>query len=453
MNSWLVRGKKFGLEVVNDDGRPFSLDRKKRMTREANNQNRRVLVIDDNQAIHQDFRKILQAKSENEGFDQARAALFGDPPLSEALARFDLDCADQGQAAFFMVQLARNERRPYAVAFVDMRMPPGWDGLETIEHLWEVDAELQVVICSAYTDHSWEDIVRRLGHDDRLLILQKPFSSIEVSQVATSLTRKWNLARQAKENLEAAEAASLAKSQFLSNMSHEIRTPMNGILGMSELLLQTPLNDKQRRFAETVHRSGTALLDILNDILDYSQIESGTLDLRHTPFDLRQVVEDSIKRFSSPVASKGLGLECVLPDSLSARYEGDPARIGQIVTNLLGNAVKFTERGKIVVQMTLVEESGGRATLGLDVKDTGIGIAPEMQARLFKPFTQADGSLTRKYGGTGLGLAIVKRLAEMMGGAVGVESKVGQGANFWCTIRLKTSVSVSYEKPSRLSSM
>jgi len=453
MNSWLARGKKLGLEVVNDDGSPFGLDKKKRMTREANNQNLRVLVIDDNQANHQDFRKILQAKPENEGFDQARAALFGEPPLSEALERFELDCADQGQAAFFMVQLARNEGRPYAVAFVDMRMPPGWDGLETIEHLWEVDAELQVVICSAYTDHSWEDIVRRLGHDDRLLILQKPFSSIEVSQAATSLTRKWNLARQAKENLEAAEAASLAKSQFLSNMSHEIRTPMNGILGMSELLLQTPLNDKQRRFSETVHRSGTALLDILNDILDYSQIESGTLGFRNTPFDLRQVVEDSVKRFSIPVASKGLELTYVLPDSLSARYEGDPARIGQIVTNLIGNAVKFTERGKIVVQMTLVEESGGRATLGLDVKDTGIGIAPEMQARLFKPFTQADGSMTRKYGGTGLGLAIVKRLAEMMGGAVGVESTVGQGSNFWCTIRLKTSAGVSYEKLPRLSSM
>jgi signal transduction histidine kinase len=423
------------------------------MTIDANHSNRRVLVIDDNREIHEDFRKILQAKTGDGGLGQARAALFGDLPLSEALERFDLDCADQGQSAFFMVQLARNEGRPYAVAFVDMRMPPGWDGLETIEHLWEVDAELQVVICSAYTDHSWEDIVRRLGHDDRLLILQKPFSSIEVSQVATSLTRKWNLARQAKESLEAAQAASLAKSQFLSNMSHEIRTPMNGILGMSDLLLQTPLNDKQRRFAEIVHRSGTALLDILNDILDYSQIESGTLDLRHTPFDLRQVVEDSVKRFSIPVTSKGLELTSVLPDSLSARYEGDPARIGQIVTNLLGNAVKFTEHGKIVVQVTLVEESGGRATLRLDVKDSGIGIAPEMQALLFKPFTQTDGSMTRKYGGTGLGLVIVKRLAEMMGGAVGVESKVGQGSNFWCTIRLKTSVSVSYEKPSRLSSM
>ena len=408
------------------------------MTSDANNLNRRVLVIDDNRAIHQDFRKILQAKARDEGFDQARAALFGDSPLSEALERFDLDCADQGQAALTMVQLARNEGRPYAVAFVDMRMPPGWDGLETIEHLWEADAELQVVICTAYTDHSWEDIVRRLGHDDRLLILQKPFSSIEVSQAATSLTGKWNLARQARESLEAAEAASLVKSQFLSNMSHEIRTPMNGILGMSELLLQTPLNDKQRKFAEIVHRSGTALLEIINDILDFSKIEAGELALESIPFDLRKVVEDSINLFSSPVACKGLELACVLPDSLSARYEGDSVRVRQILTNLLGNAVKFTERGKIVVRVTVVEASVGQATLRLEVKDTGIGIEPATQTHLFKPFMQADGSLTRKYGGTGLGLAIVKQLTLLMGGAVGVESIVGKGSNVWCTIRLKT---------------
>jgi signal transduction histidine kinase len=445
MSSWLVGKKKFWLEVVNDDGSHIGVDRRNDMTIDANHSNRRVLVIDDNRAIHEDFRKILQAKAGNEDFDQARAALFGDSPISEALERFDLDCADQGQSALHMVQLARNESRPYAVAFVDMRMPPGWDGLETIEHLWEVDAEIQVVICTAYTDHSWDDIVRRLGHDDRLLILQKPFSSIEVSQAATALTRKWNLARQAEENLEAAKAASLAKSQFLSNMSHEIRTPMNGILGMSELLLQTPLSDKQRRFAETVRRSGTTLLDIINDILDYSDIEAGKLAVQSIPFNLCQVVEESIKHFSGPVASKGLELACVLPDSLSARYEGDPVRVGQILRNLIGNAVKFTERGKIVVRVTVVEEFGGQATLRLDVKDTGIGIAPATQTNLFKPFTQADGSMTRMYGGTGLGLAIVKRLAEMMGGAVGVESKVGQGANFWCTIRLKIGAGGTHE--------
>jgi CheY-like chemotaxis protein len=155
-------------------------------------QNRRVLVIDDNRSIHDDFRKILQSGDQSESLDEARASLFGGEPLLNALVRFDLDYAEQGQAALALVQLARREGRPYAMAFVDMRMPTGWDGLETIEHLWTADPEIQTVICTAYTDHSWDDIIRRLGHDSRLMILQKPFYSVEVSQLATSLTRKWD---------------------------------------------------------------------------------------------------------------------------------------------------------------------------------------------------------------------------------------------------------------------
>lgn len=411
-------------------------------------ENRRILVIDDNESIHEDFQKILQASAGDESLDQARAALFGAPPLMRALGRFELDCAEQGQSALTLVQMARAEGRPYAVAFVDMRMPPGWDGLQTIEHLWEVDPDIQTVICTAYTDHPWEEIVHRLGHDDRLLILNKPFSSVEVSQLATSLTRKWNLAQQVKARLEAAEAATLAKSQFLANMSHEIRTPMNGILGMNELLLLTPLSDKQRRYAETVQRSGAALLQIINDILDFSKIEAGKLAIENVPFDLRQVVKDAIDLFSHPMASKGVVLKCVLPDSLSNHYGGDPVRIRQILVNFLGNALKFTERGEIVLHVTVVEEFDGQTTLGFEVKDTGIGMEPAAQARLWNAFSQADGSMTRKYGGTGLGLAIVKQLAELMGGTVGVESTLGQGSTFWCTIRLKTSVGGASDEPS-----
>ena len=198
----MARGKKFRLEVVNDGCSPISVARKNDMTSDGHNPNRRVLVIDDNQAIHKDFRKILQTKAGNEDFDQARAALFGDPPPLEALERFDLDCADQGQAGLTLVQLARNEGRPYAVAFVDMRMPPGWDGLETIERLWEVDAELQVVICTAFSDRPWEEIAKRIGQRDNLLILQKPFNSIEVLQLATALCRKWDLAHEAAGQLD-----------------------------------------------------------------------------------------------------------------------------------------------------------------------------------------------------------------------------------------------------------
>lgn len=158
-------------------------------------ENRRILIIDDNVLIHDDFRKILQPGDEAHRLEEVRAAVFGGTPRLRPLIRFELDCVDQGQAALALVQKARQEDRPYAVVFVDMRMPPGWDGLETIEHFWAVDPEIQAVICTAYTDHSWEEIIERLGSDDRLLILQKPFSGVEVSQLAMSLTTKWNLAR------------------------------------------------------------------------------------------------------------------------------------------------------------------------------------------------------------------------------------------------------------------
>jgi signal transduction histidine kinase len=401
--------------------------------------NRRVLVIDDNRSIHEDFRKILQPGTETQRLDEARALLFGGDSFQKALVRFELDYADQGQAALALVQMACREERPYAVAFVDMRMPPGWDGLETIERMWEADPEIQTVICTAYTDHSWDDIIRRLGCDDRLLILQKPFSSVEVSQLAASLTTKWKLARQARQRLEAAEAANVAKSQFLANVSHEIRTPMNGILGMSELLLQTPLNDKQRRYIETLHKSGMALLQVINDILDISRIESGKLTLERISFDLRQLVKDILELFSGPIESKGLRLTVELADNLLPEYDGDPVRIRQILTNLIGNAIKFTTQGEIALHVAVTEDTVDTTTLCLKVRDTGIGIEPAAQAKLFIPFTQADGSTTRKYGGTGLGLAIVKQLAQMMDGTVGVESILGQGSTFWCTIQLHKS--------------
>jgi diguanylate cyclase (GGDEF)-like protein len=172
------------------------------MTMSANDQNLRVLVIDDNQTIHEDFRRILQAKAEDKNLDQARAALFGDPPRVRELERFELDCVYQGQAALTLVQRALKEGRPYAMAFVDMRMPPGWNGLETIERLWKEDAGLQVVICSAYSDQPWDEIKERVGRNDKLLILQKPFNGIEVLQLATALCRKWDLAHEVAGQLD-----------------------------------------------------------------------------------------------------------------------------------------------------------------------------------------------------------------------------------------------------------
>ncbi len=228
-----------------------------------------------------------------------------------------------------------------------------------------------------------------------------------------------------------AEEASRMKSEFLANMSHEIRTPLNGVIGMSELLLDTPLSDKQREFAQTAKLSGEALLNIINDILDLSKIEAGRVELEHIDFDLRSVIEEATDIVSSRAHAKGLELGILVEPSVPVALSGDPNRLRQVLTNLLGNAIKFTEVGDVVVHVTSDSAFIGAATLLFEVKDTGIGLMPDQTSALFEKFSQADTSTTRRYGGTGLGLAICKQLVELMGGEIGVASRFGEGSTFW----------------------
>lgn len=336
--------------------------------------------------------------------------------------------------------LMRTIEEPVDLILLDVQMP-GMDGFETAEHLRMTERTRHIPIIFLTAVFKAEEFVRRGYATGAVDYLTKPIDDNLLLNRITLYRKLIEHERHLVEARIAAEAANRAKSVFLANMSHELRTPMNAIMGMTALALHRASDPKQVDQLTKVAQASQHLLAVINDILDISKIEADRLTLEQVPFKLGSVMEDLLSLLSPKAAEKRLRLEVELEPALATRsLKGDPLRLGQILLNLAGNALKFTAMGAVTVRVRVLREDKEGVELRFEVQDTGIGIAPEDQKRLFSPFEQADGSMTRKYGGTGLGLAISKKLVQLMGGRIGVDSELGTGSVFWFTVNVARSL-------------
>jgi signal transduction histidine kinase len=361
--------------------------------------------------------------------------------LKDLLApnNYQIECANDGRKA---LKLALNEE--YDLMLLDIIMP-GMDGFEVCKRMKQNHhtAQIPVIFLTGQTE---PESIRKGFEAGAVDYVAKPFNK---NELLARVKNHIELKRSRKELMEAklaAEEALKYKSEFLANMSHEIRTPINGIIGMSEFLANTKLEEKQEEYLRIIRSSANSLLNLINDILDFSKFEAGKIELEKIHFDLYEHIEDTLKSMDFKAKEKNLRFHRSISKNVPRYVEGDPTRLRQILLNLISNALKFTEKGKISINVQTLENTPEVSLIKFEITDTGIGIGKEGVGRLFKSFSQVDASTTRQYGGTGLGLVISKSLAELMGGAIGVISELGKGSTFWFTALLKVSGADKIEK-------
>ena len=422
--------------------------------------NRRILVIDDNRAIHDDFRKIFCPPDLTDGdLESFEKALFGEMKQASRRVCFDIDSAYQGQEGLEMARQALASGKPYATAFIDVRMPPGWDGVETVEEIWKVDPDLQVVICSAYSDYSWNDLLAGVGHSDRLVILKKPFDPIEAQQLAQALTEKWRLLQESKnklndlEKIVGARTAELqaeiverkqleaqfrqaqkmeAFGQLAGGVAHDFNNLLAVIMGFANLLRDTEeLGAEAREQIEQVHLAGERAANLTRQLLTFSRKR----DMQIRSLNLNDVIGDMAKMLVRLIG-EDIKLDCKFSPNLP-RVQADPSMMEQVLMNLVVNARDAMPKGghlMISTDAVVIESSHTRgqseARAGdfvcLSVRDTGCGMTPEVRARIFEPFFT-----TKEIGkGTGLGLATVFGIVKQHLGWIEVASEVGLGTSF-----------------------
>lgn len=412
--------------------------------------NRRILIIDDNPDIHKDFREILEGKDDyDQDLVKAEKAIFGSALKSSILEGFTIDSAFQGEEGLKMIRTAADEKHPYALVFVDMRMPPGWDGLKTIEQIWQVDQNIQIIICTAYSDYSWGEIIDRLGISDNLLILLKPFDIAEVAQLAAALTKKWNLAKQASakteqleqmvqdrtnelteanneltEMLQKVENANQELKDFTSIVSHDLKTPLRGIKTVAKWIQE----DCRDKFCEETNEQMDLLLErvermynLIDGVLRYSKV--GWSEEGKTQVNLDKFVIEVIDMIAPPE-----NIEVIIENKLPEIWCHE-THMMQLFQNLLVNAIKYLDKSQGRIKISCLAEGG---FWKFSVADNGPGIDEKHFERIFKMFQYL--SVKTEFKGTGVGLTVAKKIIESYGGKIWLESKIGEGTTFFFTL-------------------